>query len=400
MVSDESTPGADKSAGGIGEVTTNLAGLVEDILSSNSDAITSSNSANINTEVIEEKPQQKKRKYKPKGMFLGTRRDTGEPIDISSTVLARHAAMLGSTGSGKTVMAKALIEEATLARIPSLIIDPQGDLARLALGIEPDDLEAQGGDYARAKKLMDMCEVRIWTPLRSKGLPLCIDPFRAPPADLDPEEAITAWDMVAAGFTNLAGFDVEKSQGKIIKPFLYEILVQGTRCGLDVGDFQALAKVVREPHQEFTKKLYPHCFAEVDEDDEKIDVPEWEEVMAIHKLTNFEERLPKTTRNDLARRLSAFSSGVNQLLFSNGVPIDIDAFVEPAIPGKIPVNIIYLNTIQDEAQKQYFVQELARELYDWMLTQQPAEGELKLLFFMDEVAPYLPPHPRNPPAKD
>ena len=35
-----------------------------------------------------------------------------------------------------------------------------------------------------------------------------------------------------------------------------------------------------------------------------------------------------------------------------------------------------------------------------MLTQQPADGELKLLFFMDEVAPYLPPHPRNPPAKD
>jgi hypothetical protein len=122
--------------------------------------------------------------------------------------------------------------------------------------------------------------------------------------------------------------------------------------------------------------------------------------MFEHRLTDFEERLPKTTRNDLARRLAAFSSGVNQLLFSNGVPIDIDSFAEPAIPGKIPLNIVYLNTIQDEAQKQYFVQELSRELYDWMLTQQPADGELKLLFFMDEVAPYLPPHPRNPPAKD
>ena len=122
--------------------------------------------------------------------------------------------------------------------------------------------------------------------------------------------------------------------------------------------------------------------------------------MFEHRLTDFEERLPKTTRNDLARRLAAFSSGVNQLLFSNGVPIDIDSFVEPAIPGKIPLNIVYLNTIQDEAQKQYFVQEVSRELYDWMLTQQPADGELKLLFFMDEVAPYLPPHPRNPPAKD
>ena len=131
-----------------------------------------------------------------------------------------------------------------------------------------------------------------------------------------------------------------------------------------------------------------------------MDVPTWEEVMLEFGLADFEERLPKSTRNDLARRLSAFSSGVNQLLFSNGVPIDIDSFVEPAIPGKIPLNIVYLNTIQDEAQKQYFVQELSRELYDWMLTQQPADGELKLLFFMDEVAPYLPPHPRNPPAKD
>ena len=366
-----------------------VGGLIEDLFNDNVAAVSESGLA-------ASKP--KKRLYKPKGMLLGTRRDTGDAIDIAPQVLARHGAMLGSTGSGKTVMAKALIEEAALAGIPSLIIDPQGDLARLALGIDLDELEEKDGLVNRAKKLLDTCEVRIWTPLRSKGLPLCIDPFRAPPADLDPEEAITAWDMVAAGFANLAGFDVEKTQGKTVKPFLYEILVEGTRCGLDVGDFQALARVVREPHQEFIRQLYPDCFTEDEED--RMDPPTWNEVMLEHRLTDFEERLPKTTRNDLARRLAAFSSGVNQLLFSNGVPIDIDAFVEPAVPGKIPLNIVYLNTIQDENQKQYFVQELSRELYDWMLTQQPAEGELKLLFFMDEVAPYLPPHPRNPPAKD
>ena len=138
------------------------------------------------------------RKFKPKGMFLGRRRDNDEPVDIKSTVLARHAAMLGSTGSGKTVMAKALIEERRLQAFP-LIIDPQGDLARLALGGDASTIEAKGEDAARMRKLMDSTEVRIWTPLRSKGLPLCIDPFHAPPADLDPEEAITAWDMVAAG---------------------------------------------------------------------------------------------------------------------------------------------------------------------------------------------------------
>jgi len=384
MVSDDGTSNSKDLGADVDEKVGSLARIVGDIFSTDS-AMAESSKSNAN--------------FKPKGMFLGSRRDDARPIDIPPQVLARHAAMLGSTGSGKTVMAKALIEEAAIAKIPSLIIDPQGDLARLALGIDEKDLTAQGGDVSRARKLLDMCEVRIWTPLRSKGLPLCIDPFRAPPADLDPEEAITAWDMVAAGFTSLAGYDVEKAQGKVIKPFLYEILVEGTKLGVDVGDFRSLAKVVREPHHEFIRQLYPQCFVEEDEDG-KMDVPTWEEVMIEYGLADFEERLPKSTRNDLARRLSAFSSGVNQLLFSNGVPIDIDSFVEPAIPGKIPLNIVYLNTIQDEAQKQYFVQELSRELYDWMLTQQPADGELKLLFFMDEVAPYLPPHPRNPPAKD
>ena len=377
------------STGDEASETSGVGGLIEDLFNDNVAAVSDS--------ALSE-GKSKKRHYKPKGMLLGTRRDTGDAIDIAPQVLARHGAMLGSTGSGKTVMAKALIEEAALAGIPSLIIDPQGDLARLALGIDPGELEEKNGLVNRAKKLLETCEVRIWTPLRSKGLPLCIDPFRAPPADLDAEEAITAWDMVAAGFANLAGYDVEKTQGKTVKPFLYEILVEGTRCGLDVGDFQALARVVREPHQEFIRHLYPDCFTEDEED--RMDPPTWNEVMLEHRLTDFEERLPKPTRNDLARRLAAFSSGVNQLLFSNGVPIDIDAFVEPAVPGKIPLNIVYLNTIQDENQKQYFVQELSRELYDWMLTQQPADGELKLLFFMDEVAPYLPPHPRNPPAKD
>ena len=351
-------------------------------------------------DILESPKDKPKKKIKAKGMLLGERRDNGDIIQIDKMVLARHAAMLGSTGSGKTVMAKTVIEEAALAGIPALILDPQGDLARLALAIDENDLQEHGGEVSRMKKLISTMEVRIWTPLRSKGLPLCIDPFRSPPADLDPEEAITAWDMVAAGFSSLAGFDVEKTQGKVVKPFLYEILVNGTRLGLDVSDFRGLAKVVREPQENFTRALYPEAFIDLDDDEEKPEIPPWEEIMFEHGLRDYDEMLPKSTRNDLARRLSAFSSGVNQLLFSNGVPIDIDSFCEPAMPGKVPLNIVYLNTIQDEAQKQYFVQELARELYDWMLTQQPAEGELKLLFFMDEVAPYLPPHPRNPPAKD
>ena len=356
------------------------------------------------------------------GMLLGTVRDSSgegegaagpaEQIVISSDILARHAAMLGSTGSGKTVMAKTLIEEATIAGIPSLIVDPQGDLARLCLGVDEETLTAKGGRSDRRQAFLDKAEVRIWTPLRSKGLPICIDPFQTPPDGLDLEEAITAWDMVAAGFTSLADYDMDKPQGKQARTFLYEILVHGTRLGLDLSSFRSLAEVVREPEDTFLAHLAP-----AEESASKQSAtdggeagdggksaeekgPTWAEIAVEHDLPEFDEMLATGTRHEMSRRLAACASGVNQLLFSNGVNIDIDTFKTPSVEGKVPINVLYLNTIQDDSLKQYVVQELSRTLYDWMLSQQTTDGDLNLLFFMDEVAPYLPPHPRNPPAKD
>ena len=324
-------------------------------------------------------------------MLLGTRRDDDSAVEAPSSILTRHAAMLGSTGSGKTVMAKALIEEATLSGIPSLVIDPQGDLARLCLNASNKTVKEKGGDPARRKAFEKMAEVRIWTPLRKKGLPICIDPFKSPPAGLEQEEAITAWDMVAAGFTSLADYDMEKPQGKQVRSYLYEILVHTTRLGMQAMDFQALARVIREPHHTFTKNLTSSAGEQE---------PEWLDVSSKHGLPDFEDMLPRSTREELGRRVASYSSGVNQLLFSNGVPVDIDTLIEPASKGKVPINVIYLNTIQSEAQKHYFVQEIARTLYDWMLDHESSPDKLNLLFFMDEVAPYLPPAPRNPPAKD
>lgn len=323
-------------------------------------------------------------------MQLGTNRINDEKIEIHSEVLARHAAMLGSTGSGKTVMAKALIEECTIDEIPSLIIDPQGDLARLCLNTSDKDVEKHGGDVARAKSFRKKAEVRIWTPLRKKGLPICIDPFQTPSANLDQEESITAWDMVAAGFTALADYDMEKPAGKQVRTYLYEILIHMTRLGVKVNDFLALSRAVKSPDKILTDHLY------VDE----IDKPDWDDICAEFDIPDLTSMLPKSTYDELSRRLAAYSSGINQLLFSNGVPIDIDTMIKPSRAGRTPINIVYLNTIQDEAQKHYFVQEIARALYSWMLEQQSTDNKLKLLFFMDEVAPYLPPAPRNPPAKD
>src|SRR5262245_47791526 len=47
--------------------------------------------------------------------------------------LVTHAVCIGMTGSGKTGLCLALIEEALLDGIPVLLIDPKGDLPNLCL---------------------------------------------------------------------------------------------------------------------------------------------------------------------------------------------------------------------------------------------------------------------------
>src|SRR6187455_3853878 len=47
--------------------------------------------------------------------------------------LVTHAVCVGMTGSGKTGLCLALLEEAAIDSIPAIIIDPKGDLANLLL---------------------------------------------------------------------------------------------------------------------------------------------------------------------------------------------------------------------------------------------------------------------------
>ena len=70
---------------------------------------------------------------------LGSRLDpkTGKPgadrLAIASGDLTTHAAIVGMTGSGKTGLAVVLLEEALLAGIPCLVLDPKGDMGNLLL---------------------------------------------------------------------------------------------------------------------------------------------------------------------------------------------------------------------------------------------------------------------------
>src|SRR5580765_4894654 len=122
--------------------------------------------------------------------------------------LVTHAVCVGMTGSGKTGLCLALIEEAAIDGVPAILIDPKGDLTNLLLtfpnlspedfapwvneddarraGRSPADFAADqaalwkkglaewGEDGARIKRLRDAAEFRLYTPGSLAGTPVSV----------------------------------------------------------------------------------------------------------------------------------------------------------------------------------------------------------------------------------
>src|SRR3954447_3337936 len=62
-----------------------------------------------------------------------THQRTGPTTSVSSSDLTTHGVIVGMTGSGKTGLGIVLIEDALRAGVPTLLIDPKGDLTNLCL---------------------------------------------------------------------------------------------------------------------------------------------------------------------------------------------------------------------------------------------------------------------------
>ena len=64
---------------------------------------------------------------------MAAREGTMNNVLYDSRDLCTHAVVVGMTGSGKTGLCVGLLEEAGMDNIPSIVIDPKGDISNLLL---------------------------------------------------------------------------------------------------------------------------------------------------------------------------------------------------------------------------------------------------------------------------
>jgi hypothetical protein len=297
--------------------------------------------------------------------FLGKEQGTQTPVELPVEALHRHLMAIGASGSGKTVLCKCMMEEAVRHNIPVVIVDPQGDISSLALKGDPETIESHGIPLTMQDEFFEKARIAIFTPASSKGIPISVNPLSFPSEDTPHEEAILAIDMTATSLSSFLGYDLDSDAGKGAKAYLFTLLEHLWRKGETIKDMEHMAEIVLKPPTEIAEML--------------------------------QSFVTKRDPEDIARKLRFLTVGTPSLMFQKGVQIDMDMFMDKS-DGKVPLNIIYMNTLSSTNDKQFFLATLLRELYCWML-KNPSE-DIQLLFYVDEIAPYIPPYPRNPPPKE
>src|SRR4051812_15085204 len=177
---------------------------------------------------------------------LASRTTKPDLLLYDSKDLTTHAVCVGMTGSGKTGLCLALLEEAAIDGVPALVIDPKGDLGNLALTfpqlrdsdfapwVDAGEAARKGmsvADYAkstaetwrkgladwdedgsRIQKFRDAAEVTIYTPGSSAGRPLSIlRSFTAPSNETigDPTALRERIASTVAGLLGLVGIEAD-----------------------------------------------------------------------------------------------------------------------------------------------------------------------------------------------
>lgn len=314
--------------------------------------------------------------------------------------LVTHAVCVGMTGSGKTGLCISLIEEAALDGIPSIVIDPKGDLPNLLLTfpglrgedflpwVNPEDaarkglsveayaeqqaelwrkgLAAWGQDGSRIQRLRESAEFVVYTPGSSAGVPVSIlKSFAAPTPEVLAEGELFQ-ERVNTTVTSLLGLvgiqaDPLQSREHIL---IANIVTQMWREGRDI-DLATLIRQVQQPP--FTQ-------------------------IGVLDLESF---YPAKERFGLVVALNNLLASTGFSAWLDGEPLDIGTILYTAT-GKPRVAIFSIAHLSD-AERMFFVSLLLNQILGWMRAQ-PGTTSLRAIVYMDEIYGFLPPV-ANPPSK-
>jgi len=331
---------------------------------------------------------------------LATKKPKDGILLYDSKDLLTHAVCVGMTGSGKTGLCLALLEEAAIDGIPAIIIDPKGDLANLLLtfpDLKPDDFapwvneeDAQKknistaefaaqqaetwkkglGDWGqsgdRVKRLRDAADFRIYTPGSNAGIPVSIlKSFAAPPPAITEDGELLAErvNTTATSLLGLLGIDADplKSREHIL---VSNILSRAWLAGTDL-DIAALIQQIQSPPMT------------------KIGVMDLDSVF------------PSKNRYELAMSLNNLLAAPAFASWMEGEPLDIQQILHTA-EGKPRIAIFSIAHLSD-TERMFFVSLLLNQVLGWMRTQSGTTS-LRAILYMDEIFGYFPPV-ANPPSK-
>jgi type II secretory pathway predicted ATPase ExeA len=326
---------------------------------------------------------------------------TGQRVEYESADLTTHAFVTGMTGSGKTGLCVALLEEAALQGIPAIVIDPKGDLTNLLLHfpalaardfqswIDPEMARRSGKtvDQAaqetaqlwqrgladwdipmeRVQALQDAAQYAIFTPGSDSGISVSVLASLAAPGlawESNREVIREKISSTVTALLSLVGFqdiDPVRSREHILLANIFEA---AWSQGRDV-DLSELILQTQSPPFERLGALAVDAF------------------------------FPAKDRMELAMLLNNILAAPGFGVWREGQPLDIQSmlFTETGRPRH---SVFYLAHLSD-TERMFFVTLLLAAVETWMRTQ-GGVASLRALLYMDEIHGYLPPV-ANPPSK-
>ncbi len=325
---------------------------------------------------------------------------TGDDVAYDPSDLTTHGVIVGMTGSGKTGLGVILLEEALSKGLPTLIIDPKGDMGNLHLlfpefagsdfepWVSPDEASREGISTAQLgtrtaemwkkgisgwdpgleviRKLKDRVDFTIYTPGSQAGVPINVIGSLAAP-DLDwAKDAEIGRDEIegfVSGLLTLA--DIESDPLSSREHILLANIIEKSWSAGQELDMASLIGQVQDPP---LRKL------------------------GVFDVDSF---FPPKERTGLAMRLNGLVASPSFSSWAEGAPLDINAMLyEP--DGSPRAAIIYLAHLSDK-ERQLVVTMLLSKVVTWMRSL-PGATDLRALIYMDEVFGFVPPT-ANPPSK-